>query len=152
MQTLERARVQREKAKTMRQKDAAYRKRLPQIQEQYTFSADDLLIRPANSGMELIAEGETQNICVGGENYINRMQRGETYIFFIRREAEPDRPYVTLELSTAGTVVQARGYANRRPDDAVFAFIEKRKQFFNLPAARRAQYRAKHAAPAAKEA
>ncbi len=149
---MERARVQREKEKSMREKEAGYRKRLPQMQEQYTFSADGLLIRPANSGMELIAEGETQNICVGGAYYIDRLQRGETYIFFIRREAEPDRPYVTLELSTAGTVVQARGYANRRPDDAVFAFIEKWKQYFNLPAARRAQYRAKHAAPAAKEA
>ena len=152
LQALERQRVQREKAKSMRQKDAAYRKRLPQLQEQYGFASGGLLIRPANSGMELIAEGETQNICVGGTHYINRMQRCETYIFFIRRETEPDRPYVTLELSTAGTVVQARGYANRRPDDEVFAFIEKWKQFFNLPAARRAQYRAKHAEHAAKEA
>lgn len=152
LQALERQRVQREKAKSMRQKDAAYRKRLPQLQEQYGFTSGGLLIRPTNSGMELIAEGETQNICVGSAHYIDRMQRGETYIFFIRRESEPDKPYVTLELSTSGTVVQARGYANRRPDDAVFAFIEKWKQYFNLPAARRAQYREKHAAPAAKEA
>ncbi|MDY3690862.1 MAG: PcfJ domain-containing protein [Dysosmobacter sp.] len=57
-----------------------------------------LTIRPAESQEELFQEGEKLNHCVGRMGYADKMARFQTAIFFIRKEKEPDVPYVTLEL------------------------------------------------------
>lgn len=57
-----------------------------------------LSIRPAESQEELFREGETLNHCVGRMGYADKMARFQTAIFFIRKEKEPEVPYVTLEL------------------------------------------------------
>ncbi len=57
-----------------------------------------LSIRPAESQEELFQEGEKLNHCVGRMGYADKMARFQTAIFFIRKEKEPDVPYVTLEL------------------------------------------------------
>ena len=70
----------------------------------------DLLIRPAASAQELIYEGSYLHHCVGG--YASRVAHGETAIFFIRKEAEPEVPYYTLEFRN-GKVIQCRTLHNR---------------------------------------
>lgn len=56
---------------------------------------DGLLIRPAATARELIAEGEYLHHCVGG--YVDRMAKGVLAIMLIRRVEDPQTPYYTLE-------------------------------------------------------
>lgn len=73
--------------------------------EKLTFSYGDLLIRPARTAAELILEGECLHHCVGG--YAERMAKGETAIFFVRRHGQESVPFYTLELC-GGRVIQCR--------------------------------------------
>lgn len=68
---------------------------------------------------ELKKEGEVLHHCVG--TYIDRVTKGETMIFFIRRESEPDKPFYTMEWK--GKVVQCRGFHNRDMTQEVKAFV-----------------------------
>lgn len=56
---------------------------------------DGLLIRPAATARELIAEGKYLHHCVGG--YVDRMAKGVLAIMLIRRVDDPQTPYYTLE-------------------------------------------------------
>lgn len=69
---------------------------------------------------ELKREGETLHHCVG--TYRDRVAKGETMIFFIRMEKEPDKPFYTLEWK--GRVIQCRGYRNCDMTPEVKAFVE----------------------------
>lgn len=64
--------------------------------EKFAWKKGDLLIRPARTQEELRDEGKELHHCVGG--YIRQMANGVTAIFFIRKAAEADKPYFTLEL------------------------------------------------------
>ena len=81
---------------------------LPKMNKRYCFSCRGLLIRPATEPSELISEGETQNICVGGEYYIKKMLTHDTQILLVRQTESPDKPYVTVEVSpTDDGIIQA---------------------------------------------
>lgn len=68
---------------------------------------------------ELKREGEILHHCVG--TYVDRVANGETMIFFIRQESDPDKPFFTLEWK--GRVVQCRGYGNCDMTPEVKAFV-----------------------------
>lgn len=51
-------------------------RRLPELEEKYHFEADNLLIRPAHTAGELVAEGKLLHHCVG--SYVERYAKGET--------------------------------------------------------------------------
>lgn len=76
---------------------------------------------------ELKEEGEALHHCVG--TYMEKVRKGETMIFFIRQEAEPDKAFYTLEWH--GKVVQCRGFKNCDMTAEVKAFVtifEKKMQ------------------------
>lgn len=79
-----------------------------------------LFIRLPKQLDELKREGEILRHCVG--TYRDKMAKGETMIFLIRKENEPDKPYYTLEWK--GKVIQCRGYKNRDMTSEVKAFVE----------------------------
>jgi len=68
---------------------------------------------------ELKREGETLHHCVG--TYRDSVARGDTMIFFIRLESDPDQPFYTLEWK--GRVVQCRGFKNCDMTPEVKAFV-----------------------------
>ena len=82
-----------------------------------------LLIRPAESSVELTAEGKALHHCVG--TYSERYASGETEIWFVRRKEDPDTPFFTLEYRD-GRIVQCRTLHNRSYDTepAVKAFVD----------------------------
>lgn len=89
--------------------------------ERFSITMDGISIRPARSAGELETEGKCLHHCVG--SYAERVSRGETFIFFIRREAEPDLSWYTLNLDKGlNTVIQNRGNRNcdRTPEIEVF--------------------------------
>ena len=59
---------------------------------------------------DIIDEGRKLSHCVGG--YAERHADGKLHIVFLRKISEPKTPYYTIEVSTKGTIVQCRGFAN----------------------------------------
>jgi DNA-directed RNA polymerase subunit RPC12/RpoP len=84
-----------------------------------------LLIRPAQTADELIAEGKALNHCVG--NYAPDYAKGLKTILFVRKAEAPDTPYFTMELR-GKTVIQLRGKNNCSPDEIVKQFVEAFKE------------------------
>ena len=79
-----------------------------------------ILMVPANSD-DIKKEGEALHHCVG--TYIERVAKGETAIFFVREEKNPDKPYYTLEWRD-NKVIQCRGMNNCSVTDRVKAFVQ----------------------------
>ncbi len=90
----------------------------PLWEEQYqrlsplAWEKEGLLIRPVRTWRELVDEGAKLSHCVG--SYADRVKRGDTLIFFIRKADAPDVSYYTLNLSPEGRFIQCHGYANDR--------------------------------------
>lgn len=79
------------------------------------------LIRPCMNHGELINEGKLLHHCVAG--YAESVASGKTSIFFIRKTAEADQPFYTLELDPEKREVrQNRGLRNcdRTPEVVKF--------------------------------
>lgn len=58
---------------------------------------------------DLLVEGQKQHHCVGA--FINSVSRGNTSIFFLRKNEEIDKPLLTIEVRD-GEVRQAHGFGN----------------------------------------
>lgn len=86
---------------------------------------EDLFIRLPNKLEELKKEGEDLHHCVG--TYIEKVKKGETMIFFIRKKSDPDKSYYTLEWK--GRVVQCRGSHNcdMTPEVKAFTAVFEKK-------------------------
>jgi hypothetical protein len=90
---------------------AALTKRL---KKQYRFEFGDLAIKIPESIQEIITEGKVLHHCVGG--YADRHAKGQCIIVFLRKKAEPNTPYYTIEIGgkwgSRQHIVQCHGYAN----------------------------------------
>ena len=104
-------------------------KRLPEL-EKYSFAADGLLIRPAQSVGELKAEGSALCHCVA--TYAQRYANGETVILLVRRQGEPEAPFVTVEYR-GGKVVQAQAKGNQPPPKEAGLFLDKWREYLTKP-------------------
>ena len=99
---------------------ADFRKRADQLAE-FAWYRDGIFIRPCAHEAELRREGKELHHCVA--TYANRYRKGETAIFFIRKQEEPETPWFTLELDEKNlTVRQNRGKYNcaRLPEIQAF--------------------------------
>ena len=87
------------------------------INKKYHFETDEYLIRPARTASEIIKEGCTLHHCVGRNDlYMEKHNKGESYIMFLRRKSEPDNPYYTIEIR--GTrIIQWYSMNDRKPDE-----------------------------------
>lgn len=81
--------------------------------------AEGLFIRFPDNINELRKEGEILHHCVG--TYADKVMKGETSIFFIRRVDKPKEPYYTLEWKNH-RVAQCRGFRNCNMTPEVKAF------------------------------
>ena len=98
--------------------------------KKYCFASGGLSIHPAQTETEMINEGKFLHHCVG--TYAKRYAQGDTSIFFIRHESEPDVPYFTLEYDFRNMrVVQNRGMRNCARTDEVREFEDKWVQYVN---------------------
>lgn len=89
----------------------------------YSYSGDSLLIRPAESTLELIDEGKALHHCAG--TYGQRYAKGEIVVLFIRKVEEPEKPYFTVELrGRDNEIMQVRGKNNCAPGQDVEVFME----------------------------
>lgn len=94
----------------------------------FSINGKGLILVVPHSAAEIKAEGEALHHCVGG--YVDRVARGETNIFFVRKENEPDKSYFTMEWKD-NKIVQCRGFQNCGMPPEVKAFVtvfEKKMQ------------------------
>lgn len=102
---------------------AAFRLRRRQLRP-LRFAHGDYLVRPIDSPMELISEGEQQHNCVAG--YEDAHAQGDTAIFVLRRRDAPRQSWHTAEIDEKTLrIKQLRGARNAdaTPDAANFAAL-----------------------------
>ena len=94
----------------------------------FSINGKGLILVVPHSAAEIKAEGEALHHCVGA--YVDKVARGETNIFFVRKEKEPDKSYFTMEWKD-NKIIQCRGYKNCGMPPEVRAFVrifEKKMQ------------------------
>ena len=95
------------------------------VQNAFQVKGKGLILVVPSSAEDIKAEGAALHHCVG--TYVDRVARGETNIFFIRKEKEPDKPYFTMEWKN-NDIAQCRGSHNCEMPPEVKAFTEAFKK------------------------
>ena len=94
------------------------RKQYRKLRNRYFWEDENLLIRPARSAEEIVVEGRILHHCVGGDGYLGKHDRGETYILMVRKQADPEIPYITVEIDAKrGSIIQWYGAHDQKPDE-----------------------------------
>lgn len=94
------------------------------LQKKYAFENRRFFIRAPYTAAEIVAEGKALEHCVGG--YAERHASGNATILFLRSKAEPDKPYVTIQMR-GSEIVQIHGYRNDRTPGARSPKVTHRK-------------------------
>lgn len=93
------------------------RKQYRKLRNRYCWEDENLLIRPARSAEEIVMEGRILHHCVGGNDYLGKHNRGETYILMVRQQADPEIPYITVEIDAKrDSIIQWYGAHDEKPD------------------------------------
>lgn len=87
----------------------------------FSIRGKGLILVVPTCAQDIHEEGEALHHCVG--SYIERVARGETNIFFVRRAEAPTVPYFTMEYKN-GKVEQCRGNRNCGMPPEVEAFTK----------------------------
>lgn len=98
-----------EENKRSAEKNAGYRKRIPELTKKYLYWDDTYLIRAPVTAGEITAEGKVLRHCVGG--YADRHLSGKTDILLLRRRDRPHTPLATIEMRK-DELIQVHGYRN----------------------------------------
>lgn len=97
---------------------------MEEIREKYEYISEQYIIMVPRRCVDIVLEGRALHHCAGAtDRYFDRIKQHETYICFLRRAEEPDRPYYTIEVEPGGTIRQHRGYLDEEPE------IEKIRPF-----------------------
>lgn len=101
---------------------------LEEIRPKYEYSDQQYTILVPNRIEDIMTEGTVLSHCVGTvERYWERMERRESYVLFLRRTGETDKPYYTLEVEPNGTIRQKRTLGDNQLEDIEQAscFLQK---------------------------
>ena len=95
-----------------------------EIREKYEYASEQYIITVPRRCVDIVLEGRALHHCAGSsDRYFDRIKQHETYICFLRRAEEPDKPYYTIEVEPGGTIRQHRGCLDEEPE------IEKIRPF-----------------------
>lgn len=82
---------------------------LREIKDIYSFTGDDYMVTVPDTILDIMVEGKNLNHCVvKSTRYMERIERRESYIMFLRKTTAPEQAYYTLEVEPDGTVRQKR--------------------------------------------
>ena len=101
-----------------------FNKLLKKYKKKYTYSSNELTIRPLASVDEVYEEAQQQNNCVY-TNYCEKYLKGKTILLVVRKKAEPDRSYCTVEISLNDELVQCRAKNNASAPAEVKKFMDE---------------------------
>lgn len=90
---------------------------MQEIREKYEYASEQYIITVPRRCVDIVLEGRALHHCAGSsDRYFDRIKQHETYICFLRRAEEPDKPYYTIEVEPGGTIRQHRGYLDEEPE------------------------------------
>lgn len=100
---------------------------LEEIAGKLEYSNGKYMIVVPEKNIDIVKEGRTLHHCAGAsDRYFDRIAQHETYICFLRKTEEPDRPYYTIEVEPGGTIRQHRGMYDEEPEiDEVKPFLRE---------------------------
>lgn len=103
---------------------------MEEIRGKYEYSSEKYSITVPRRCVDIVLEGRALHHCAGAtDRYFDRIKQHETYICFLRRTAEPDKPYYTIEVEPGGTIRQHRGYMDEEPEiEEVRPFLREWQQ------------------------
>lgn len=91
---------------------------LQAIREKFAFTGKQFQIQVPDKLEDIFMDSRKLCHCIANSDvYWERMERRESYLLFLRKTAEPDTPYYTVEAEPGGTVRQVRTQYNRQNDD-----------------------------------
>ncbi|MDR1548998.1 MAG: PcfJ domain-containing protein [Hungatella sp.] len=99
-----------------------------QIKDKYEYRDKEYAVVVPDRTEDIILEGHALGHCLHSSDiYFERIQTRESYILFLRKASEPDRPYYTLEIEPGGTARQKRTVGDKQNADYADAknFIKK---------------------------
>lgn len=110
-------------AKKMKIKNEEFQKAV----EKYTAyeTQGEFIIKIPQKVEDLKAEGKALSHCVGSMGYDNKMVRGISFIAFLRKPEEPEKPYVTIEYGLGQErILQIYGANDSQPAPEVIKFAK----------------------------
>lgn len=88
------------------------------ITDKYSYQGKEFCIVVPEKIEDIIMEGRKLSHCLDKQDkYFDRIQRHESYIVFLRRMEDPQKPYYTLEIEPNGTARQKRTMGDNQNDD-----------------------------------
>lgn len=105
-------------------KTQRFQKRAKTLKKHFYENNSFLIICP-NTPKELVKEGRRLKHCVA--DYTNKVIKGKTLIFFLRRKENIEKPYYTIEVTPKGRIKQVHGFDNCNidKDSAEYKFLKK---------------------------
>ena len=86
--------------------------------QKYGYSGEKYTIIAPKGIEDILSEGNALHHCIASsDRYMERMERHESYILFLRKTEAPERPYYTMEVEPNGTVRQIRTEYDRQNKD-----------------------------------
>lgn len=101
---------------------------LQEIQKIYSFAGETYMVKVPETILDIMVEGKSLQHCVvKSTRYLDRIERRESYILFLRRTEAPDQSYYTLEVEPDGTVRQKRSIGDEQYEDVedATAFLKR---------------------------
>lgn len=119
-------------AKQIEKKWKKVNSQLPKLKKFEYKNGDYQIIAPAKV-VDIVKEGTILKHCVHTcDYYFDRIQRDESYLFFLRHSDRPDMPWYTLEVEPSGNIRQKRTTGDNQNADfqEAVAFLKKWQKFF----------------------
>lgn len=92
------------------------------VKAKYEYAGEKYSVIAPSCVEDVLAEGRNLHHCVAEQDrYLDRIERRESYILFLRRTNEPDVSYYTLEVEPGGTIRQKRTLYDRNDEDIITA-------------------------------
>lgn len=121
-----------EEAKKLEKKWPKVNKNLEKLQK-FEYSDGKYLVAVPKGIIDIVREGTALKHCVHTcDFYFDRIQRDESYLFFLRKAEHPDVPWYTLEVEPSGNIRQKRTIGdnqNKDFEDAVKFLKKWQKEF-----------------------
>lgn len=105
---------------------------LPKLKKFEYSSKDFVIVAPANI-LDIVKEGRILQHCVHTcDFYFDRIQKNETYLFFLRRAGQENVPWYTLEVEAGGNIRQKRTTGDNQNKDfeEAVAFLKKWQRYY----------------------
>ena len=88
------------------------------VKSKYEYIGDIYSVIAPENIKDVLLEGRNLHHCVAEQDrYLDRIERQEAYILFLRKTNEPDVSYYTLEVEPGGTIRQKRTKYDRQLED-----------------------------------